>query len=767
MSEGSTLSYTIRYVTVSIVMGLALFAVLLLHRQEMQNTQSTAEIQQTIADIKFSLTAAAGQTEALLRQPETSVTDETAIARVRLLLDAVIFKENMLLYSFPLEKSQARIIDVLHQSLAVPPATHKRSLDATLRTALDDIGYALNTLHTVKSTNTEGRATQTVFTAAQDRIQTLQQHILPEIIAQYTKLGDKIRHAQVNDVRGWILLQYGLLAMCLGLLFIQIFIVFRPIGRQLQSTIDTLKGERHALEINRLAMEENETRLDLALSGTSTGIWDWNLKTNEMFWSPQICMALGLGSGEFGGKLHDFETRVVPDDLHETMTLARRHLEQGAPFDCELRMRHADGHLVWVRMRGQAIWDASGKPTRMAGAMEDISEKKRMQMRSDLFIKGMVASNIAVGIIDMGDAAKRFMYVSPALCALTGYSEDKLLNANMNIFIGPDTMMSDLDAVDGAMAAGEGLTIELLSYRQDGTSYRNKLQLTPVFDDSAVLRAYVNVHYDMTRDIQREKQEVNRQRMESLGTLASNVAHEINNLLVPMMMADDIIGPDIKADADPYTYEHLKQIVSYAEQARSIVQGVLTFARKETETRVLVSVVSVLRDAIDFVSGLMRTDIRLTVDIAPDFDALVLINRTEFRQIFTNFVNNAEYALSDRADPTIHIGVSQKSLSARERQALDINQPEQVEITFQDNGKGIPEDLLPRIFEPLFTTKPIGEGTGLGLSVVHGILRSWGGGIAADSKVGIGTTFRLYIPINMEHDELNLYADLLDELNES
>lgn len=582
------------------------------------------------------------------------------------------------------------------------------------------------------------------------------------------KLFSLVEEERVISKKRWNYLYYGVAGLGFVVLLLQLFFIASPLKRRLETTITNQINEHEELLQTKQALVEADARYELALSGTKFGIWDWDLRTNSLYWSPQLQQMLGLTTGQFKGTLYDFENRVLPDDLEKTMQTARQHIESGTPFNCDFRMRHEDGYTVWISSKGQAIWDASGKPMRMAGSMEDVTEKKETELKSELFIAGLEASPMCICILDMtGNGSKRFTYVSPAFCTMTGYTQLKLLNANLNILIGPDTDMSDLDSIDAAIKNAETLTLEILNYKQDGTAFKNRIQMTPVFDELGKLKAYVMIHHDMTLDIAKERQEINRQRMESLGTLASNVAHEINNLLVPMMMARDIIEPDLKENSDPYTLEHVDQIVAYAEQAREIVKGILTFARKEVETRIVYDFASVMNETIEFVSGLVRNDTKFVFEPKTTEPFEVLINKTEFRQIITNFISNADYALRGVPEAFIKITTQQKALSHRERADLDIATNDCVELTIEDNGNGIPQNVINRIFEPLFTTKPIGEGTGLGLSVVHGIIKSWGGSITVESQENIGTKFTLYIPLYFDSDDIAMYGDLLDELNET
>lgn len=540
-------------------------------------------------------------------------------------------------------------------------------------------------------------------------------------------------------------------------------LVFRGAAKRLQQVIVTLDRQKRGSDKSLITVREHADRYDLALRGTVIGVWDWDIETNRLWWSPLLMDMLGIQPDMFIPHLSEFEGRLHPDDHNRVMQLARAHLMHNARFDCEYRIRHMDGHYVWCHARGQAQYDSTGKAIRMVGAMDDISARKKNDVNSHLFKVGLEASSVCVGIIDMRDPLRRFSYASPALCALTGYDEARILSANLHILSGPETALSDLDRIDSAMKRSENLVLKITHYRADGSSFLDRMQLVPVPANGGTVHAYVTVHYDLSQDLRREYQEASRQRLESLGALSSAVAHEINNLLVPMMIAHDIIAPSLSPDADPYAREHLDLVRDYADQAQNIVRGILTFTRKNTEDMVLVSIPDILREAIDFMRGLTRYGTDIKVVGVDDAALMGYINPVELRQVLTNLVHNAEYAMKDQSGrQLITISVRATQLSTKQRDDLHLETHDFIVLTVADTGMGMPPEIMERIFEPLFTTKPVGQGTGLGLSVAHGILRSWGGAITVSSTVGQGTRFDLYIPrVSKEPDYLDL-ADVVE-----
>lgn len=390
-----------------------------------------------------------------------------------------------------------------------------------------------------------------------------------------------------------------------------------------------------------------------------------------------------------------------------------------------------------------------------------------MELQKDIFIQGIEASKIPFALIDTSDKRLRFSYVTPAFCDIAGHDPEKLATCSLNIFTGPETSMADLDTIDSAIERGEEMSVKILFYKKDGTPFWNKMTLIPIRDKTTNdILSYGILFHDMTPDLIKEQQEISRQRRESLGELAGSVAHEINNLLMPMTMAKDVLQDELREDCDPYAHEQLDMIVKYAYQAKGIVNGILAFSRKETKDMEKLPLTDLLTESVKFIENLMGANVTIRLHIDNENPRLkdlnVMVNRVEFNQIVTNLARNAEHAFNGDSG-VIDISLSRIQPDNARKKELDVIAGDLAVITFKDNGAGIPAALIDKIFEPLFTTKGVGQGTGLGLSVVHGIIRSWGGTITVQSVLKEGTSFDIYIPVHKEEDD---YSDLIDILDD-
>ncbi len=232
-------------------------------------------------------------------------------------------------------------------------------------------------------------------------------------------------------------------------------------------------------------------------------------------------------------------------------------------------------------------------------------------------------------------------------------------------------------------------------------------------------------------------------KMEAIGTMAGGVAHELNNLLQPILMLAEILI-DHFPEGDQISREDMALIIDHAERAREIVSSIVTFARKGAADIGALDVAREMRGVDAMLRSLVPATVKIEKQIAPE-SCLVMANRTELMQVVTNLVINASHAMNQSG--SLKIALEHTALDAITAAELHVAPGDYADLSVTDTGRGIEPGLLERIFEPFFTTKPAGQGTGLGLSVVYGIVRAWKGAMRVQSEVGRGTTFSVLVPI--------------------
>jgi signal transduction histidine kinase len=235
-----------------------------------------------------------------------------------------------------------------------------------------------------------------------------------------------------------------------------------------------------------------------------------------------------------------------------------------------------------------------------------------------------------------------------------------------------------------------------------------------------------------------QKQLQHRQRLETVGTLASGIAHEINNVLVPIILYTDTALQDLPPHGAPRA--NLERVLAAARRAKDIVKKILTFSRELGEAKLaLVDLREVVAEALHLFSALAPPTIEIRTEIDEALP-LVSADATLAAHLLMNLCTNA-YQAMEGAKGTLTIGLRYQDST----EVGKVSQP-RVEFWVRDTGRGMDPATVERIFEPFFTTRSVGHGSGLGLSVVHGIVESFGASITVDSKIGVGTTFRIFFP---------------------
>jgi two-component system, cell cycle sensor histidine kinase and response regulator CckA len=231
------------------------------------------------------------------------------------------------------------------------------------------------------------------------------------------------------------------------------------------------------------------------------------------------------------------------------------------------------------------------------------------------------------------------------------------------------------------------------------------------------------------------------QKMEAIGTLAGGIAHDFNNILAIIMGAAEAVRHELPPGSEPA--RDVAEIVAASERARHLVARIMAFSRRADTHPVPCEVEPVVREALRF----LRAAVPVTIEFRDRLEAsgAVVIDPTQLHQVVMNLVTNAFHAMEVQGG-ILEVALARVRLDGSEAQALALEPGDYVRLTVSDTGTGIPRELLGRIFEPYFTTKEAGRGTGLGLSVVHGIVTAAGGQVRVYSDPGLGTTFHVFLP---------------------
>jgi PAS domain S-box-containing protein len=295
------------------------------------------------------------------------------------------------------------------------------------------------------------------------------------------------------------------------------------------------------------------------------------------------------------------------------------------------------------------------------------------------------------------------------------------------------------DALKGEIATGA-----ILLNRENKEPAHLALTITPVRDASGQIMNYVAIYHDVTEQLESERKLLQSQKMEAIGTLAGGIAHDFNNILFAILgyteMAQAEVSPDSKI------FSNLQCVLDAGQRAGVMVKHILSFSRKIQPERKALFLGPIVKEGLKFLRSSIPTTIEIRENLETDLPT-VWADPTQIHQVLMNLCTNAAQAMRDTTG-VLSIDLSSEELDPEfAAQHPPIIPGKFIRLTVGDTGHGMEPKIINRVFEPFFTTKKQGEGTGLGLSVVHGIVKSHGGTITVYSELGKGTTFNVFLPV--------------------
>ncbi|HYC71773.1 MAG TPA: response regulator [Opitutaceae bacterium] len=405
-------------------------------------------------------------------------------------------------------------------------------------------------------------------------------------------------------------------------------------------------------------------------------------------------------------------------------------------FDEEYRVIRPDGTVRWVLDSGTPVRDAQGRLVRMSGIAKDVTERRvveqHMREQADLLDKArdaIVVSDLDRRIVFWNKGAER-MFGWPALEAV-GRRSDELF--------GP-TALHEIEGVKAGIASDEW-NGEVRLHNKAGDALVLDSRVTVIRDAAGRPVSHLIISTDVTEQRKLEKQYLRAQRLESIGTLAGGIAHDLNNVLAPILMSISLLQ---RKTLDAEAQRLLTVLEHSAQHGAGLVQQVLAFARGTEGQRTELRVGAAVKQVIGLLAQTLPRAIIVQSDVAADV-ATISGDPTQFSQVLMNLCVNARDAMPNGG--RLVIRAHNAVVTAAHVRAHPGAKPgPYVRVIVEDTGTGIPPEILDRIFDPFFTTKVAGKGTGLGLATVLGIVRGHAGFLEVQSTVGKGTAFTIYFP---------------------
>jgi PAS domain S-box-containing protein len=532
------------------------------------------------------------------------------------------------------------------------------------------------------------------------------------------------------------------------------------------------------LEAARASLEVSQERYALAAAGADDGIWDWDLAAGTAYESARARALQGLPPQPETQPLAELRAllQVHPEDNPRREAAMQAHLEGRTPaYEVDYRVRRADtqserhggdrgegrddggggGPWRWIHARALCIRDAQGRPQRIAGSVSDIDARKRAEeaLRSSEERYQLAVDGSNEGLWDWDLPSDR-LFLSPRAQQLILAEAGEPLRERREWIEKIDYHPDDLPLVRRAIGGhlrGESthFSIEYRVrhhsgewhwYRQRGVALR-----TPEGKPYRMAGSMEDISERKRSEAERERLEQQlrqAQKLEAIGTLAGGIAHDFNNILAAILGYGEMAQKH--APEGSALRRHVDATMAAGLRAKSLVERILAFSRSGMGERQPVPVQAVVAEALDAVAASLPAGVVLERRLDAGA-AAVLGDPTQIHQVVMNLCANAVQAM--KGSGRLQVALERRTLAGTLTLATSTLAPGRyLCLLVQDTGQGIPPELRERIFDPFFTTKEVGVGTGLGLSLVHGIVADLGGGVGVESQEGEGAAFSVWLP---------------------
>jgi PAS domain S-box-containing protein len=466
--------------------------------------------------------------------------------------------------------------------------------------------------------------------------------------------------------------------------------------------------------------------------------------------------AIGVTSEEVIGQLF-WETPwwTHSPDLQIQLQQAIGQAATGQIVRFEARHFLADGSYITVDFSLSPIFDDTGKVVMLIPEGRDISDRKAAEQKIS---EQAMLLNIATDAILVRDLHNRLRFWNNGAERIYGWSAVEAIDRDAIDLLCRDSSPVAATAFDTVLQQGEWQG-ELTKVTKTGQQVIVQSRWTLVRDQENNPKEILSVDTDITEKKQLEQQFLRAQRLESLGTLASGIAHDMNNVLTPILAASQLL-PLRLTNLDDRSQSLVHMLEESAKRGTALVQQILSFARGSDGTRTPLQIRHILAEVVRVARQTFPKSIDISLNLVTTELWSIIADGTQLHQVLMNLMVNARDAMPDGGTLTI----AAENLIVDENYAqinIDARVGPYVVVTVADTGSGIPPEVLERIFEPFFTTKDPGQGTGLGLSTTLGIVKSHGGFIHAYSDVELGTSFKIYLPAEASAETASA-IDILD-----
>ncbi|MEQ1691286.1 MAG: PAS domain-containing protein [Gemmatimonas sp.] len=494
------------------------------------------------------------------------------------------------------------------------------------------------------------------------------------------------------------------------------------------------------------ALRESQWRLAQAQRIAGIGSWSWEPSTNDVVWTDELFRIFDIdANGRSGPTTDEYLERLAPEDRPSLTAAVRQSLADGSSYYLEHFVRLRNGERRRIRSHGGALRDENGGIVRLVGTAQDVTEQwtlsERVRQSEERYALAVQGTSDGIWHFDM---LTRVTDVSPRLLELLGRPQEvSAVSTDWVSTVIPD---ADLELLKGAVRRhiedGAPLDLEmplqtptlgLRWFRVRGRAVRNAagmpISLAGGLSDVTEQRA-------LQARLQHDS------KMNALGTLAGGIAHDFNNLVAAMLGYAQLASDEV-ADGSS-AHAHIAQVIEAARRAKEIVREILAFSRPDEPRRCAVDLTQLAHETVRLLQPTLPPGVRLRLADSGTPHS-VLGDAVQLQRVLLNLCANSIDAVRGREGEVV-LDLHAEFLDEHSSAKYGLLTGQYVRVRVSDDGVGIAADALPRVFEPFFTTKAVGEGTGLGLSVVHGIVVAAGGTVMMESVERVGSTVTIYLP---------------------
>jgi len=543
---------------------------------------------------------------------------------------------------------------------------------------------------------------------------------------------------------------------------------FRIIGKngrvlwvELNATLTDWRGKPATLNFLRDISEQRESEdalrasreeLRLTLDATTDGIWQWNFRTSEMRFSSRYYTMLGYEPGAFPASFRAWQALVHPDDLPSALSFARTYLgNQPDDYENMYRIRTASGEYRWIHSRARVVErDDEGNAVRMIGRIEDITKLKAAE--AELHDREGRYRALFDSIRDpilVAERERNVIDCNPAFTELFEYTLAEIQGRTTSVIYDNEERFEEMGH---ALEASLGLReiVSAIDFRKkSGEIFPGEVKISYLRDKEGKIAGVVGQIRDLSERLRAEAERAElesqfrqAQKLEAVGRLTGGVAHDFNNLLTVIVGYNDLMLMDLE-EGNPLR-KHALQLRNAVNKATALISQLMAFSRKQVLQPEVLNLNGALSNLRKMLPRIIGEDIELTVTLEKD-PGKVKADLGLIEQMIMNLVVNARDAMPRGGKLTL--GTQNADLDeVYARHHAGVAPGAYVMLFVSDTGVGIPRENLDKVFDPFFTTKEKGEGTGLGLSTVYGIVKQHGGHIRVYSEPGHGTCFKVYLP---------------------